>query len=112
MMSGLNGLTGQIVLWNVVEDSSIEHGCVRGEQMSVMAHHACLVIATPTNVKVCTNICIDHCYCMIFCHEYGVYVWSGLEPKSAKINDEAANRALSFNWTFMETGAGRQCWMQ
>jgi len=51
MMPGLNGLTGQIVLWNVVEDSSIEHGFVRGKQTSVMAHHACLVIATPTNVK-------------------------------------------------------------
>jgi hypothetical protein len=51
MMPGLNGLTGQIVLWNVVEDSRIEHGFVRAEQMSVMAHHACLVIATPTNVK-------------------------------------------------------------
>lgn len=51
MMSGLNGQTGQIVPWNVVEDSSIEHGFVRGEQMSVMAHHACLVIATRTNVK-------------------------------------------------------------
>lgn len=51
MMPGLNGLTGQIVLWNVVEDSSIEHGFVRGEQTSVMAHHACLVIATPTSVK-------------------------------------------------------------
>lgn len=55
MISGLNGLTGQIVLWNVVEDSSIEHGFVRGEHMSVMAHHVCLVIATPTNVKVCAS---------------------------------------------------------
>lgn len=55
MMSGLNGLTGQIVLWNVAEVSSIEHGFVRGEQMSVMAHHACLVIVTPTNVKVCAS---------------------------------------------------------
>jgi len=112
MMSGLNGLTGQIVPWNVVEDSSIEHGFVRGKQTSVMAHHECLVIATPTNVKVCANICIDRCYCMIFCHGYGVYVWSGLEPKPAKMNDEAANRALSFKWTFMEIGAGRHYWMQ
>jgi hypothetical protein len=55
MMSGLNGPTGQIVLWNVVEDSSIEHEFVRGEQTSVMAHHACLVIVTPTNVKVCAS---------------------------------------------------------
>lgn len=112
MMSGLNGLTGQIVLWNVVEDSSIEHVFVRGEQTSVMANHTCLVIATHTNAKVCANICIDHCYWMIFCHGCGVYVWSGLEPKPAKITDEAANMALSFKLTFMETGAGRQCWMQ
>lgn len=55
MMSGLNGLTGQIVPWNVVEDTSIEHGFVREEQMSVRAHHACLVIATPTTVKVCAS---------------------------------------------------------
>lgn len=55
MMSGLNGPTGQIVLWSVVEDSSIEHEFVREEQTSVMAHRACLVIVTPTNVKVCAS---------------------------------------------------------
>jgi hypothetical protein len=81
-MSGLNGQTGQIVPWNVVEDSSIERGFVRGEQTSVKAHHACLVIATPTNVKVCANICIDRCYFMIICQGYGVYVWSVLESQT------------------------------
>jgi len=53
MMSGLNGLTGQHVLWSVVEGTSIGHAYVRGKQRSVKVHHICLAVAIHISAKVC-----------------------------------------------------------